>query len=111
MVLGENSSALGVLGSCSVGLRCHSEITYEALVEMARESTSVTVDGGARHPYWWSEDIEKARKDCISIRRKLTRLKDLHNPLKEHLHLEFNNAKKSLKKELPLPTGLHGTIY
>lgn len=28
------------------------DITYEALVEMARESTSVTVDGGARHPYW-----------------------------------------------------------
>lgn len=63
-----------------------------------------TTGGGASQartvPYWWNEDIERKRAECISDRRTYTRLlSDTRNPnLAAETKAKYKNSKRDLNR-------------
>nr|CAI5829037.1 unnamed protein product [Callosobruchus analis] len=80
------------------------DITVQEYTDLMQEVLKVsTVRRGAKIakvPYWWTDEIEAARAECISARRKMSRAQRNKHTAEEQkmlLYLRYTAKKKHLK--------------
>ncbi|XP_018364243.1 PREDICTED: uncharacterized protein LOC108761948 [Trachymyrmex cornetzi] len=57
--------------------------------------------GTKRSIYWWNDNLKEMRKECMKIRRKITRAKRKNNPvITENLKREYRQIQHDFKAEI-----------
>lgn len=72
---------------------------YQNILRAFKTSTSKERENRRDRPYWWTEEIEKARKRYILLRRQYTR-QNRSETEKLELNRRMNEQRKVLKREI-----------